>query len=629
MAASLKEAIQKAKLDPDNPKSQQLLKYLSDGKFDSQAAAEGIDLTKFKTNLQAKTNPIQQSVTDQRSVAAKEGWMDKLKTYVQENGQPVAPQAPKPEFKPLKTDNPSSGAQAMINRAQNEEEEGPGFFGRIKDTVVKTGEAIWEGAGDAQEGGEMIRASENDKGIAEVYAKKTQKEFDEGKIDKATYERKMNKSREIAQKGAELAGEGFSKQVAGGARVFGSPAEGLITGGLGPETDKVMNWAAEKIGDNEKASQFVAGLGKLAEEHPTMANYLTALAEVAGVKGGSKVLKNVGEGAIDATKKAVPVITDTVRRAGDTPMVTNAIQKLQDIGTTAGQKFEKTFGPDMVPEEFVDPKNMKRAMELMTPELNVKNFREAANQGLAVRESNNFWRASSPDKIELSNRLAAAGKTLMEKFPTLSKLKDVELPVKIKEEIGKIANEIRPHFKEINVSKEIKTKISDTWEKVKRAQEKNPDFSFAGVNSMQKNFETEILPKLTQKFQDAKGKFRNVNLEDVWDLVKGYDKSVPDRVKNAVETASDSRLLVQKDAWLQNREILRDTIDSLAETMKDLNAKKAFKQMSDLYEAQEVILKNLKPQKGKDGAFKAAAKEVIKASALPGATIAGAYAISK
>lgn len=620
--ATLKDAIQKAKLEPDSPKSQQLLKYLGEGKFDSQATAEGIDLSKFKNNFQAKANPIQESLTDQRSVAEKEGWMSKISDYVQKNGQPVTPE-PSKSFDVYKTESPGSGSVAMIEASKRKEEEKAngemGLFDRAKNAVVKTGEAISEGLNTVGGGAQNIKGSRENMEYYSTLKKQADQDLaNDG--DQEKYQKKMAVLRNAVKDEKARENLGLSEIFKGGTRVIGSPAEGVVTGAFEPEMEKVMNFAAEKIGDSEKATDFVKRLDSLAKDHPAMANYLTGLAEVAGLKGGGKVVAKVGEEAIDATKKVVPIVTDAVKKAADSPLITNAVQKTQDMVATAGQKFDEMMGPEIVPETFMDPKVLGRAEELVTPELNLKNFREAAGQGLAVRESKKAWRGMAPDKIDLNQRLLNAKQTLAEKFPNLLKMDDVELPKQIDNEIGIIAKAIKPAFEQIKISTDIKGKIKETWEKIKRGQSKNPDFSFAGVNTMQKNFENEIMPKLMEKFKDAKGKFREANLNDIWELVKGYDKSVPDRVKNATDVTSDSRLLVQKEAWLQNRELLRDTIDSLAETMKDLNAKKSFKQMSDLYQAKEVILKNLKPNKGGEGRIKRAAKFTAK-SLLPAGVV--------
>ena len=64
-------------------------------------------------------------------------------------------------------------------------------------------------------------------------------------------------------------------------------------------------------------------------------------------------------------------------------------------------------------------------------------------------------------------------------------------------------------------------------------------------------------------------------MDDVWDLARAYDKTVPSSVKNATGMSSEV-LQMKKQAWLDNRRLLRDFIKE-----NSGEAKKAFSKMHD------------------------------------------------
>ena len=111
---------------------------------------------------------------------------------------------------------------------------------------------------------------------------------------------------------------------------------------------------------------------------------------------------------------------------------------------------------------------------------------------------------------------------------------------------------------------------------------------------MQKKFENNYLAQITKRYKEANGKIRQANADDIWDIAKAYDNSISSKVKNITE-ASDARFVIQNEAWIQNRNILRGAMDDLAEASDNPIIKSAFREMSDLYEAQSQILKNVRP----------------------------------
>lgn len=502
--------------------------------------------------------------------------------------------------------------------AQQNQEKQMGFGARIKNAFIKTGQAIKEGAGQAQEGGELIRASETDRGIAETYMKKTQKEFDEGKIDKMTYERKMAKANDIMAKASGQANLGFSKQVAGATRAVFSPYEGALMGGFEPEMNKVMNFASEKIGDSQAASDFVSKLDQLAKEHPAMANYLTAGFEVAGVRGGNKILKKAGEGAMKGAKMAAPIAKQGLSKGADlmeasipkiAAGVDRGINLIDDTTAMAGKAMKgKRLG-----------KNLAKAEELLTPELTSKNLRIASSQGLATEGKKSLF-GGAKDVIALDKRMKNVARTLSNKFPDLNKASSFDLPSRIDGEISKIAKPLRDSFQKIEVPDKVKSSLKESWENLKKEQMDGLNFEL-GVDKVQKKFET-IFNKVISVGEGSQPQ----NINDLWDAVKAFDKQVGTKVQDALEKTSDARSLAQQEAWLESRRLLREAMDSVVESAGDVNTKRAFREMADLYEAQSRILENIKPT-NKSGS--SIAKDLAKGygkqtvAALAGGTAAG------
>ena len=152
---------------------------------------------------------------------------------------------------------------------------------------------------------------------------------------------------------------------------------------------------------------------------------------------------------------------------------------------------------------------------------------------------------------------------------------------------------VQESFQKIPVPKNVKSRIDDSWQKLKKKQADDENFSL-GVEQMQKKFENNYLAQITKRYKDANGKFRQANADDIWDIAKAYDNSISSKVKNITE-ASDARFVIQNEAWIQNRNILRGAMDDLAEASDNPIIKSAFREMSDLYEAQSQILKNVRP----------------------------------
>ena len=79
----------------------------------------------------------------------------------------------------------------------------------------------------------------------------------------------------------------------------------------------------------------------------------------------------------------------------------------------------------------------------------------------------------------------------------------------------------------------------------------------------------------------------------MWKIRIEYDNSIKDRIKQAWEGQSDAFTLLQKDMWLENRQIMNDVIKETAEGLK-VNAKQSFSDMTSLYRARQNIISKTK-----------------------------------
>lgn len=251
----------------------------------------------------------------------------------------------------------------------------------------------------------------------------------------------------------------------------------------------------------------------------------------------------------------------------------------------------------------------KQVEEVIAPKLTQKEIKLALSEGRVVRKSGPVRKALGiPDKVVQTQRVQNAARVVVDKIPDATKLNNQQLADAAKQEISKISKELEPRLKKIAVKEQDLDDIINSWADVKELQLESPILTEEQVRRAQAGFE-----KILQEAVDAK------NADDVWKLVQDYD----DRVKTIVKEAtaqSPETLQELKDIWLENRRILRDSLDDIVENADD-SVKKEFQDMSGLYTARQNIINNAEFFKGNRGFRKLLAGTLV-GSVLGGGTVA-------
>lgn len=246
--------------------------------------------------------------------------------------------------------------------------------------------------------------------------------------------------------------------------------------------------------------------------------------------------------------------------------------------------------------------------ETISPKATVKQAKIAQTEGRLVQgKEPTLFKAGTEDKILPSKKTLSASETIQKNIPGASKMKPAELYKAVDENISKTAKALRPEMEKTPIKPETIQKINDDWSALKKSQ----------LAEAPANEEANVAKRQT-KFESLLQKSGNQSHADLWDTAINYDNSIPDRVKQAT-SISDESLQLQKEEWLQNRQILSDAIEK--------SSKPEFKQMSDMYEAKNGILSKAKVEGAKISKVNQFLKSNPKiVAALGGATI---YEIAK
>lgn len=464
---------------------------------------------------------------------------------------------------------------------------------RVRDALKGAYDAGKSGLDTLAGGVQNMRGSADMMNQSQEWAKQAQAEFEKDG-DKAKFEKKMAVIQGLGNKANETRKLGQSQAFLGGIKTATSPITGTIGGALKPELQKIGEGAGNAFeGMSEKNKKRVldaiSAIKKVTKEHPVLTNYASGLFELGTIGVGGKAAKKTADMAIDATKATASMAGGLANAGLDATIGAGKFAK-------KGVDKLKAIKP-LINAKSAD-KNYIKAVEFLTPEVNKRNLDIAAKESLKtnknlVQEGTRGLITGSKDKILLTPRMDSAARTLSSKID-LTKTSAFNLPLKIKGEISKIAEPLRQAFKQVDVPVNLKTSIQNTWKKVKNEQLQSYNAN-KWLKDIHQTFEKDYINGLFKKLKDQSGKYRKKNVDDVWNMAIEYDNRYEKLIQSVEKGASDVETLTKYDAFLENRKILREAMDSMAETIDDINSKQAFKEMADLYEAQGQILKNLKP----------------------------------
>lgn len=487
--------------------------------------------------------------------------------------------------------------------------------GRIKSALSSIGSQAVKGldtiAGGVENIKAPVRAQKQADYMIEQAKKQLAKDGDQEKFNKKMAV--INKMTQGAQKRADV---GTSEVFKGGISTAISPITGAIEGGLKPELDKLSQFVAggvEGMDDKNKArlQKAIDTIHSFTTKHPALTNYASGLFDVATVGAGSKVAKTAAKGAVKGAKVASDIglgVTGDVLGASS-KMLGKAAKNAPEMAQAAKGKLGAIKLPGRKTAEAA-------ATDLLSPEITRKNLRLAAEKGLAVEGKNGLF-SGAKDMIKLSPRMEQAKTTLLQHFPDLQKMSSFTIPVKIQQKIGEIASPLRETFRQIKVPLKTKEMLEKSWASVKSKQLQSFNAS-KWLKEIHNTFEKDYINKVTKSVKDASGKFRQKNAEDIWNMATDYDKRYRKLIEAVEKGNSDPKILAQFEAYMDTRSIFRKTMDELSRNMEDVNAKQAFKEMSDLYEAQSAILKNIKPtNKSGESVVGKTTKNILKNVVVP------------
>ncbi len=339
---------------------------------------------------------------------------------------------------------------------------------------------------------------------------------------------------------------------------------------------------------------------------------------IAGVTGQkyADVKANTGVKALDDSTVEGAGVAESLRSRSRGEQVGGILELGAEIGTGAivtkapqtvarGAKAVQTAA-----KARATTKATKKVTEMITPKPTVKEAKLAQTEGRLVEgKAPTLFKAGTDDTILPSQKTLGATKVIVEKIPNASKMKPAELYKAVDSEITKTAENLRPQMKITPIKEETIVKINKDWEALKKVQLEAADATEeANVIKIQNQFEQRLM------------KAGNQSQDDLWQARIDYDASIPDNVKKANALSSES-LQNKKEIWLQNRAILNDAINDTASGMGDVT-KKAFGEMSNLYEARNSLLSKAKVDKAQLSKINQFLKDNPKvAKVLGGATI--------
>jgi hypothetical protein len=314
------------------------------------------------------------------------------------------------------------------------------------------------------------------------------------------------------------------------------------------ETTKGQREAIEGVGGlfPEPVTQFAVGLSKGQRE---------------GIEEGYSGAEATGRGLVEG---------------GERFLVMKGLQKL----------FSRGAEKQKVIEEKISPKMTQKQQEWA-----IKQGRVAVQKQSKLRE----WLFGKKDpKVTAPKSVKDARLTIEKEIPHADKLDDFTLQQRIDTKVGEVANKLKPQLEKVILDPKAVPKLKSEWNVLKNKQAADFNAVDYKLGSMQKDFD-KVLTKATTKAKDmATGQYRLKNMDDIWEVAKAYDKTIPDSIKNALPNSGLA--WAKRQAWIENRNLLRNFIKENA-----AQAKEAFSTMHNLMTASENIVEKGIPKTATPG----------------------------
>jgi len=621
--ATLKEAINIAKTEPNSARSKELKTAILAGKLDRHAASEGIDLSAFKTQFGVEPTGILSTVLQPTLAEVRKGDPGRFEAAI----APPLPQegligaglerpgiergvvrvgAPEPE--PIAKERIRLEEEARLKEAAGASVEAIKKAPVIRDVVAGIDEAREKRAARQAALEQMPDETNIDK------INRSQQERLNEKIDIIEFvglpivkpvEEAFFKLTDLALSIPLPAGVPVQKDTEGATNIpftdiaidfFASPRD--IASTLSEATPEKI-----KAPIKETALSSLRSIGEWFDGlDPTTQQNIKGLGTIGRIVSAFVAAGQTAKAAraLPKTAKAVGVETQVIVKETLPAITARPIEKGKKV--VAARTAKKAAKETAAVEDFVSPK------------INAKETQKIVAEGRAVKGKKGILGGKKPDLVEQTaevKRAAGTATRRIEGFADLAKKGDDFVAVKaVDAEITNIAKLLSPEMKKVPVSKSTVSKMDESWRLLKKQQADTPEFgNFPGAKKVQEKFE-----RLLAEAKNAE------TLDDLWDLRKKYDgpKFTPPSVKKATGASAPFTQL-QKEMWLENRGILNDMINSEALGLGNVS-KQAFVDMSDLYTVKQNLATKAKIDvKGKPGAI----GQFIKRAGLPTGGIGG------
>ncbi len=320
-----------------------------------------------------------------------------------------------------------------------------------------------------------------------------------------------------------------------------------------PVKDALGNLAGN-VAQTPEAQGLMTAWQNFKTAHPELAGNIEATGNIASIlpigEGAGLAVKGA-EAAVDVGKNVVPKAVE----AGKTAV----------LGTAEEQAAREALknGPDLT-----------KISDMIQPKMTIRETRLAQQQGRLFKGGpSGIFTEGSADKIAASPAQAKSAFTIGKLIEGADKMDPATLYGATQEKIGEIATKLKPEMEATPIKPETLDKISaDTKELFAQQTEDALATDEPNVVKLQNNF---------KKFLD---KSKTTNFNDLWETAKGYDASIPDKVKNANDLSSHE-LQMQKEIWLDNRAVLKRAINDVVDGMGK-KSQEPFSDMRDLFNAQ-------------------------------------------
>jgi hypothetical protein len=244
--------------------------------------------------------------------------------------------------------------------------------------------------------------------------------------------------------------------------------------------------------------------------------------------------------------------------------------------------------------------------ETIAPKQTISEVKQAVKEGRLVKGQKSILTGKKPDVIAPKPSGIKSQEVIQKRIKDASKMNQPQLYSALDNEIETVATKLKPEMQKVGIDDWRRTKIRQDYDAVKKTQLADETIDTALAKKAQKKFEEQFLNKVVPK----KGQFSSVkNADDMWEIRKAYDNSVPSKVKDATDL-SPKAYQDAKEIWLQNRRVLNKNMHEVLEESGS-TAKAEFADMKSMFDAQDDILGNIKLDvKGKPGGIIPFAKKV-------------------